>query len=239
MKKHLQTFVLIAALVGLAGMSACSSATPTPAPTQDLNPLRTEVAATVLAQVTQTLAAAPTATPQPSPTPSPTLTPTPTLLGAPLTVTLAAPGAGTPLASTPLALTPQATTVNRAQWVSQSIADDTVMAPGQVFTITWQLKNVGATAWTPNFLLRFYSGNNFGYASTEVPIGQEVPPGGLLSISLKMTAPVTPGNYRTDWVLSDAARSNFKDPVFLKIIVAPPPSPTPAPTATPGVTATP
>jgi hypothetical protein len=122
--------------------------------------------------------------------------------------------------------------VNLAQWVSQSIADDSAFAPGQTFTITWQLKNVGSATWTAAYLLRFYSGNAFG-APEEVPLGREVLPGNTVDITLEMKAPTTPGNYRTDWVLSDERRGNFKEPIFLKIIVVKPPTPAPAVTATP------
>jgi hypothetical protein len=52
-----------------------------------------------------------------------------------------------------------------------------------------------------------------------------------------MKVPVTPGNYRSDWVLSDESRSNFKEPIYLKITVAAPATPTATPTRT--VTPTP
>jgi len=61
-------------------------------------------------------------------------------------------------------------------------------------------------------------------------------PGQTLKISLQLKAPLIPGTYRTDWVLSNETRSNFKDPVYLRIIVAKlttstavPPTPSPTP----------
>jgi len=81
-------------------------------------------------------------------------------------------------------------------------------------------------------MLRFFSGNAFG-APLEVPLGQEVLPGGTIDITLQMKAPVQQGDYRTDWVLATASRSNFKEPVFLKITVAVPATPTRTPTAVP------
>jgi hypothetical protein len=121
--------------------------------------------------------------------------------------------------------TPNAATSNRDQWVSQSIEDDTVFAPGQAFTITWRLKNVGTSTWTAGYLLRFFSGSPFG-APKEIAIGQQVLPGGEIDIAIAMKAPAIPGSYRTDWVLSDQNRTNFKEPVFLKIKVAVPGTPT-------------
>jgi hypothetical protein len=117
--------------------------------------------------------------------------------------------------------TPQVVTQNLDQWVSQSIEDDTVFAPGQAFTITWRVKNVGTSTWTAGYLLRFFSGSAFG-APKEIAIGQQVLPGGEIDIAIAMKAPAIPGSYRTDWVLSDQNRTNFKEPVYLKIKVAVP-----------------
>jgi hypothetical protein len=222
---------LIGVILSVLYLSACGSPTPTSTPTPDLNPFRTEVAATVLAQVAQTQAAMPTDTPQPSPT----LTLEPTA-----SPTLAASASSDPFITTTPGTpgTPPAGTLNRAAWVSQSIADGSVFEPGEPFTITWQLKNVGATTWTVSYLLRFYSGNAFG-APEEIQLGRVVPPESTVDISIPMTAPAQPGNYRTDWVLSDESRTNFKDPVFLQITVANPPTATFTPTATRAATATP
>jgi hypothetical protein len=219
---------LIGVMLGLFGLAACSSPAPTSAPTLDLNPFRTEVAGTVLAQVTHDLALTPSITP--IPTSTATLTPTTTPLqetgvSPVLTITL-----------TTQTLVPTIPLPDRAQWVSQSIPDDTVFTPGQTFTMTWQLKNVGASTWTAAYLLRYYSGELFG-APQEIVLGQQVLPGATVEIALKMKAPATPGKYRSDWVLSNETRSNFKDAVFLKITVALPPTATRAPTAT--VTPTP
>jgi hypothetical protein len=213
-------------------MTACGSATPTAAPTVDLNPFRTEVAATVLAQVSEAAALIPSATTPPTitPTSEPTFTSEPTLTNTPADPTAAAIAA--------LTLTPAAMANNRAQWVSQSITDGTVFAPNETFTITWRLKNVGAAAWTLDYRLRFYSGNPFG-APQEILLGREVPPEETVDITIPMTAPALPGDYRTDWVMSNESFYNFKDPVFLKITVALPPTATRTPTATPAATATP
>ncbi len=214
-------------LFSLIALAACSAPTPTATPTLDLNPIRSEVAATVLAQVSQTLAAQPTQTPIPSPT----------LPRLEVSVTATLPFLPTPTVSgTPPTLVPTPELENRAAWAAQSIADNTIFAPGQAFTLTWTLKNVGASTWTAGYLLRYYSGEPFG-AAKEALLGREVLPGDTIEISLAMKAPVKPGDYRTDWVLSTEKRSNFKEPVFLKITVANPPTATPtattAPTATP------
>ncbi len=113
--------------------------------------------------------------------------------------------------------------------------------------MTWRIQNVGITTWKPTYMLRFYSGNNFG-APNEIQIDKEVPPGQTVDITINMTAPTVPGEYRSDWVMATDARGNFKEPVFLVIVVPAPatatptsppatatatPTPTVAPTATP------
>ena len=222
-----KTFGVIAVVVIMFWVTACSALNPTPAPTQDPNPIRTEAAATVLAQVSQTLAAMPTDTPLPSPTATFTLTPaaTETATITPV-VTITLPG-GTPVIAY----------VNLVQYVSQSVPDDTIFAPGETFTMTWRLKNVGTSTWTTGYMLRYYSGETFG-APKEVFLSREVLPGEEVDISIAMKAPIVPGGYRTDWVMADEKRSNFKEPVFLKITVVAPPTNTPTPVP-PTATATP
>lgn len=203
------TIAGIAIGLGLLLLSACSPSTPTSIPTLDTNPLRTEVASTVFAQVTQALALTPSATQIPSPTP--TLAPSST----PVDNATASPEVQTPLASG----TPGAETTDLAEWVSQSVSDGTVFAPGESFTVTWRLRNVGTSTWTAGYVFRFYSGNAFG-APQEILLDQEVAPDETVDISVQMTAPTTLGDYRSDWVMSNALLSNFKEPVFLEITVA-------------------
>jgi hypothetical protein len=237
MAPKIKTVVVIGAFLSLLWLSACGSSTPTATPTIDLDPFRTEVAATVFAQVTQELALTPSITPIPSATPTTTLTPTPTL---PAGACPAPPAGASP--APPISTFPPGTTgvpsIDLAQWVSQSIADDTVFAPGETFTITWRMKNVGTSTWTVAYLFRFYSGNTFG-APTEILLSRIALPGETVDISIPMRAPTQTGNYRTDWVMSNEARSNFKDPVFLKIVVALPLTPTLTETATSAPTSTP
>ena len=216
-----KTIAVIGVWLGLFLLSACSAATPTSTPTLDLNPIRTQVASTVLAKVTQDLALTPSATLIPSPTGT---------LGAsstPAQTVTASTGPQATLASG----TPGETTTDLAEWVSQSVADGTVFAPGETFTVNWRLKNVGTSTWTVSYRFRFYSGNAFG-APQEILLGQEVPPGEMVDISVPMKAPTTLGDYRSDWVMSDEFRSNFKEPVFLEITVARPATPTPTVAAT-------
>ena len=206
----------IGVLLSLLWSVACSPTVPTSTPTLDLNPIRTEVAATVLAQVTQVLALTPTVTPLPSPTATNLPTSTPSMTASP------SPSATATLSS----VTPKAGTENKAQWVSQSITDDTTFKPGETFTMTWRLKNTGTSTWTAGYLLRYYSGDTFS-APKEIAIGREVLPGEEIDISIQMKAPANPGSYSSVWVMSNENRSNFKEPVYIRIKVVTPATPTP------------
>jgi hypothetical protein len=218
MARTKKTIALIGLWLGLLLLSACNAPTPTSAPTIDLNPLRTEVASTVLAQVTQALALTPSVTPISTATATTPPTSKPSLTASPSPSTTVALPSGTP----------EAGAENHAQWVSQSIADDTTFAPGETFTMTWRLKNTGTSTWTAGYLLRYYSGESFG-APKEISLGREVLPGEEIDISIQMKAPANPGTYRSDWVMSSENRSNFKEPVFLRIQVAKPVTLTPTP----------
>ncbi len=207
---------MIGLLLSLLWLAACSPTVPTSTPTVDLNPLRTEVAATVLVQFNQALALTPSVTPLSIPTATNPPTATPGVTATPAQ-------SATPDSTNG---TPTVVTENKAQWVSQSVADDTSFAPGETFTMSWRLKNVGTSTWTAGYLFRYYSGDTYN-APKEIAIGQEVLPGGEIEITIAMKAPATPGNYRSDWVMSSENRLNFKEPVFLKIKVAAPVTPTP------------
>ena len=235
MARTKKTIAMIGLWLGLLLLPACNAPTATSTPAIDLNAFRTEVASTVLAQVTQALALTPSATPIPSPTVTPIASLTASL--APGSTPAQPTTTSTGLQATSGSETPGVPTDDLAEWVSQSVADGTVFAPGEAFTVTWRLKNVGTSTWTPAYVFRFYSGNAFG-APQEILVGQEVAPDETVDISVSMKAPTTLGDYRSDWVMSNELRSNFKQPVFLEITVARPATATPTTTATASAAAT-
>jgi hypothetical protein len=224
-----QKYILLM-LIGALLLAACGQATsvpPTLAPTADLNILRTEVAATVLAQCAAVCALTPSATVQPTSTMTPTPTVSATATSATPGVVIGTPGTGTPAAS-----------LDQAKWVSQSVMDGTVFTPGQTFTMTWRLQNVGKTTWTSGYRLRYYSGELFG-APREIALDRDVPPNDTVEIAVNMKAPAKLGKYRTDWVMSNESLFNFNQPVFLEITVANAPTATVTVTVAPTATSTP
>lgn len=191
-------------MLSLLLLAACSAPPATQAaPTADLNLLRTEVAATVLARVPEYCAMTPTVTLTPSITPTATQTLTPSPTGPTPTV----PGG-----------TGEASSGNRLKWLSQTIADGTRMAPNTTFNMTWRVQNTGTTTWNINYLLRHWSGERFG-AAAEVALNQEVAPGQIVDITIPMRAPALAGEYRSDWVMANELRGNFNEPIYLKIVV--------------------
>jgi hypothetical protein len=142
----------------------------------------------------------------PLPTPAASTTPTP-----PPTPTVAAPttsacdmaAAGTP--------------------IDVTIPDGTEMQPGQTFTKTWRLQNVGTCAWTKDYTVALFSGDSLG-AQTSVHLAGKVDPGKTVDISVDMVAPTKEGTYQGNWKLRNASNVWFGlgpggTPFWVKIVV--------------------
>jgi len=83
------------------------------------------------------------------------------------------------------------------------------LAPGRTYTPLWVLRNDGKCTWDSAFALRRVStlGSHPLDLETDVlQMGREVPPGDSVTISHKVTAPSTPGDYGETWVLMDGKR---------------------------------
>ncbi len=214
-----QRLLIILTLLSL-GLSACNlpgSATQAVSPGAAF----TAAAQTVEAQLTQNaLLVPPTNTPAPIP---PTDTPVPVL------------PSNTPVPPSPTP-TPYC---DLAQFVSDvTIPDGTQMLPGQTFTKTWRLQNMGVCTWSTSYQVIFDNGNVMGATSPQSLAGN-VAPNQTVDISVSMTAPTTPGAYRGYWRLRNAAGvlipilNGYQGQSFyvdIKVV---------APTATPTLTATP
>ncbi len=152
------------------------------------NDVADAVAETVQAALEQTQAAA-------TYTPLPTLTPYPTY---------------TPASQKPYY--PQPTyaqqNCNQAKFISETIPDYTVMDPGEEFTKSWRLKNVGTCTWNPNYSFVFYSGDRMSGAKT-TDLDEYVKPGETIDILVDMVAPSDPDTYTGYWKLQDDGGTNF------------------------------
>lgn len=120
----------------------------------------------------------------------------------------------------------------QAEFVSDvTVPDGSEFAPGQTFIKTWRLKNTGSCTWTTSYRVVFDSGNVLGAPpSFNLPVN--VPPDGLVDISVNMKAPEQPREYESYWKLQNPQGVVFGlgsrgDKAFwVKItVIAPTPSP--------------
>lgn len=137
---------------------------------------------TLIAQATQM--AMVTNTPVNTSTPAPTATlPIPT---------------STPVPPTP---TPIPIPCNLAYFMGDiTVKDGTAFTAGELFTKTWQIKNVGSCTWSTGYSLYFYSGNSMsGPASVSLPAS--VKPGQTVNISVSLVAPSSVGDFTGNWMM--------------------------------------
>jgi hypothetical protein len=194
--KSTKTTIAIAVITAAAILlSACGPEPTPPPPTPDLDAFATQVAATVLAQVSKTAAAytpPATSTPEASPTP-------------------AAPEAtATPEAS------PTAGTCDDSQYVSDvTVPDGTQMTPGQNFVKTWQIKNIGTCTWSAGYTLVYGYGEKMN--GKAVALTGDVPPGGTTEVSVNLTAPSKAGNYTAAWRMANA--NGYPFGAFVTVVI--------------------
>ncbi len=118
-----------------------------------------------------------TDTPEPSNTPLPTNTPLPS--------------------ETPIPC-------NLARFVKDvTIPDGTKFEPGETFTKTWRLKNVGSCAWTSGYDIVFSGGDAMDAPAAVQITSGTVQPGNNVDVSVELTAPDDEGTYRGNWQLRD------------------------------------
>ena len=217
-KKIAGALVLIAAAVILA---ACA---PAATPTADPAEVRTQVAGTVQAGLTQTAAAKPTSTP--TNTPEPTATPTLATPTSNVTNTPAVTATATKLAAPDL-----------AEVIGVS-ASATFVA-GQDFSVTWTVKNTGNNTWKANYQVRCYT-TAYCFNGQTISFGKEVKPGETIDLTIQLKAPSTAGDHNTLWVLTNADGINFGRGLSYNFkvsgTVSPTTTPTTAPTAEPTAT---
>ncbi len=99
--------------------------------------------------------------------------------------------------------------VNSLEFVEDlSIPDDTIIAPGSEFTKSWRLRNDGTCPWTTDYTAVAVGGDDVP-GPTAVPLPGIVAPGQTIDLSVTFTAPEEEGEYRENWLLSDANNQTF------------------------------
>ena len=218
------TITLIAILILGLTISACRPSEPE----VDVDAQKTGFAQTAAVQSTMTAEAQPTATQTPEPTPTFTATPelTPT---SDVTATQ----------SQPATATPNSSGTDAAAWLANDPPDNTDFSPGEEFTVTWTLENVGTSTWTMDYYIEFQTGEQMG-AVDLVFLPYPVPPGTNVQVSVDFVAPESEGEKRSDWSLVNENDFAFYDFYVIIDVVEgssgggepAEPTNTPAPTAT-------
>lgn len=140
--------------------------------------------------------------------------------------------------------TPTTQPCDQAQFIADvTVPDGTKMTPGQAFTKTWRLRNLGTCTWTKTYALVFTGGDAMGAAAV-INLPGDVPTGATVDISVDMKAPNTPGDYQGNWKLRNTAGQLFgvvsDQPFYVQIkVVAATATVTPTFTATPTGSITP
>lgn len=107
---------------------------------------------------------------------------------------------------------------NDLQFITDvTVPDGTVMSPGENFTKTWRLKNIGTCTWTPSYSVVFSNGNSMSGPATQALSGN-VNPGQTVDISVNLTAPGAEGEYTGNYKLRDAGGVLF-DNFYVQIEV--------------------
>lgn len=100
-----------------------------------------------------------------------------------------------------------------------TVRDGSVMRPEELFTKTWQIRNIGTINWQ-NYRLQPLEGETFGAAEQIALPNLEA--GTVGTVSALMRAPQASGKYRGVWVASDASGKTFGQVLDTVIEVIPP-----------------
>jgi hypothetical protein len=209
MKRYSWTILAFSVFL-LFTISACGLlAAPTTG--NQVDPIYTQAAQTVQAQLTQQ--AFSTLVAQLTQAASGTLATATLAPGSPTaTATQVPPTATTqPPTATSVPPTPTATPIpcNLARFVSDvTVSDGTVFVPNAEFTKIWRLKNVGSCTWNSSYDLIFVDGHDMD-ADHVIPLPGNVRPGETVDLVVDMTAPSKEGRHRGYWMLRSPEGSVF------------------------------
>lgn len=95
--------------------------------------------------------------------------------------------------------------------------DGSVVPAGTTFVKEWEVQNYGNCDWDENYHLYFVAGDQMGAPNyVDIP---HVPQGAKGRISVEMTAPEEPGEYRSEWKLFGADNRFFGESLSVEIVV--------------------
>lgn len=95
--------------------------------------------------------------------------------------------------------------------------EGTKVAPGTTFTKEWEVINYSDCVWDEDYHLYFISGNQMGAPDyVDIP---RIPVGSKGKITVQLTAPEEPGEYRSEWKLFGSDNRFFGQSLVVSIIV--------------------
>ena len=89
-----------------------------------------------------------------------------------------------------------------------TIPDNTQVSANAPFIKTWRLRNAGTCTWTAGYAAVFVGGDRMG-APNSTQLTGNVAPGDTTDVSVPLTAPGSPGTYRANFKLRNAAGQDF------------------------------
>jgi len=111
----------------------------------------------------------------------------------------------------PVVAPPDRGCTDAADFVTETVPDDTVISAGTTFSKSWTLINTGTCTWNTDYALVFADGEQMD-GPDAVPININVPPGSVIELSVSLTAPTVNGTYRGDWQLRNDVGTTFGIP---------------------------
>jgi Ig-like domain from next to BRCA1 gene/Glycosyl hydrolase family 46 len=107
------------------------------------------------------------------------------------------------------------------------------MTPGEAFRATWVFKNRGNTTWNSAYKFVFIDtphpkaegypmsimSANAAFTFSALGVTADVPPGGIVHLTLPLTAPTAPATYATIWQLRTAEGRPFGPVLWLRATV--------------------
>ncbi len=116
---------------------------------------------------------------------------------------------------------PNESGLDKARYVADvTIPDGTTMQAGATFMKTWRIRNDGTSTWGPGYEFGFYKDQPMSEVRV-VPL-PAAKPGDTVDVSVELTAPDTPGEYRSTWKPRNAEGEFFDFGMFAEIEVASP-----------------
>lgn len=198
--------IVVIALAGCSKAAEANLATTTE-PTLDINLIRTQVAQTVIANITVEAALNPSVTPAQeasSPPPQPTIAPPPTetlqvIIDSSPTATLkpvTSSGGGVIYATR--TKTPY---TDSAKLIDQVPADGYSRKQGETFPAYWEFLNIGMRDWNTDFYIKWVSGDVEPEGGTIYHIPGRVKQQDSVRMDVTLRVPNISGKRNSNWVL--------------------------------------